>query len=245
MSVFLLILKILGLVILGIILLIVLVLCLPCYVYVSFETELKADVRFCFIRFPVYPSDKDEPGLIERMVLKFWHYLIGLDPSGKQSNAQTLADIGDEAGFKELFADRGASGAVRFLWQVLCAVFGRFVKVFRGVYVKKLELLVGITGDDAADTAIRFGKLCGVIYPSLSFILQNVRKYKSLDEVDIHADYQSPYDQVKLDTTLVIRPLTVLWHVIALIFELIVSETKNQVEIKMAAAQAQPENRRS
>lgn len=231
MAVVWLILKIIGLAILAVIALIVLILCVPCFVYIDFEQELTADVRFLLIKFKVYPSEKSEPGIVEKIVLKFWRYLIGA--SGKESDAQSLSDIGDEAGFKELFEDRGVSGAISFLWQVLKIVFGRFVKVLRGVAVQKFDLLVGITGDDPADAAIRFGKLSGVLYTSLSFIFQNVRKYK-YEGIDIHADYEAPYDQVKLSTVLRIYPIIIAGHIIALLFDLIVSETKRQVAENMA-----------
>ena len=231
MAVVWLVLKIILLAILAVIALIILILCLPCYIYLSFEQELTADVRFLFIRFKVYPSDKDEPGIVEKLVLKFWRYLIGV--SGKESDAQSISDIGDEAGFKELFEDRGASGAIAFLWQVLTVAFGRFVNILRGVVIKKFDLLVGITGDDPAEAAIRFGKLSGVLYTSLSFIFQNVKKYKH-EGIDIHADYESPFDQVKLDSTLRIFPIVIVGHIIALLFDLIASETKRQVAENMA-----------
>lgn len=236
MAVFLLILKIIGIALLSIIGLIIIILCIPAFAYIKFDNELSADIRFLFIRFKVYPSDKEEPGLIERLVLRFWRYLIGIS-YGQESNAQTYADISDEAGFKALFDDRGAAGAISFLWQVLLIVFGRFVKVLRGVRVSKFDLKIDVAGDDAAEAALRYGKLCGIVYPLLSLVFQNVRSYKHL--IDMKPDFNNKleYDQVDLNVTLRISPIIIIGHVIALLFDLIVSETKRQVAEKLAAAE--------
>lgn len=234
MAVFLLILKIIGISILSVIGLIILILCIPAFVYLKFDNELSADARFLFFRFKVYPSDKEEPGIVEKLVLKFWRYLIGA--SGKTSDAQNLADISDEAGFKALFDDRGASGAISFLWQVLVILFGRFIKVVRGVAVSKFDLKIDVAGDDSAEAALRYGKLCGIIYPLLSFIFQNVKTYKH--EIDMRPEFDKKleYDNVDLNVTLRICPIIIVAHIIALLFDLIVSETKRQVAENLAAA---------
>ncbi len=235
MAIFLLILKIIGILLLSVVGLVILILCIPAFAYIDFETELTADVRFLFFKFKVYPSDKEEPGIIEKLVLKFWRYLIGAS-SGNESNAQSLTDISDEAGFRTLFDDRGAVGAISFLWQVLLIIFGRFVKVLRGVAVSRFDLSIGVAGEDAADTALRYGKLCGIVYPLLSLIFQNVRTYKHKIDMEPIFDKELDYDQVELHTTLRIYPIVIAAHIIALLFDLIVSETKRQVAENLAAA---------
>lgn len=236
MAVFLLILKIIGIALLAIIALILIILSIPASVYLKFNDELTADVRFLFFKFKVYPSEKEEPGIVEKIVLKFWRYLIGTS-SGKASNAQSYEDISDEAGFKALFDDRGASGAISFLWQVLQIIFSRFVKVLRGVTVSKFNLKIDVAGEDAADAALRYGKLCGIIYPLLSLIFQNVRKYKHELDIRPSFDKELEYDRVNLNTTLRVYPIIIIGHIIALVFDLIVSETKRQVAENLAAAE--------
>ncbi len=235
MAVFWLVLKIIGISLLSVIGLIIILLCIPAFIYLKFNDELSADVRFLFFKFKVYPSEKEEPGIIERLVLRFWRYLIGAS-SGKTSNAQTYADISDEAGFKALFDDRGASGAISFLWQVLVILFGRFVRVLRGAVISKFDLKIDVAGDDASDTALRYGKLCGIVYPLLSFIFQNVKTYKH--EIDMRPEFDKKleFDQVDLNATLRIIPIIIVAHIIALLFDLIVSETKRQVAENLAAA---------
>ncbi len=235
MAVFLLILKIIGIVLLAVVGLIIVVLCIPAFVYIRFDNELSADARFLLFKFKVYPSDKEEPGIVERLVLKFWRYLIGA--SGKSSDARSLSDISDEAGFKALFDDRGASGAISFLWQVIVILFGRFVKVLRGVAVSKFNLKIDVAGDDAAEAALRYGKLCGIIYPLLSFVFQNVKTYKQEIDIRPELDERLEYDKVDLNVTLRICPIIIAAHIIALLFDLIVSETKRQVAENLAAAE--------
>ena len=46
---------------------------------------------------------------------------------------------------------------------------------FRHILVKKLSLSISVAGDDAADTAIKYGKYCAVVYPAVGTILRVVK----------------------------------------------------------------------
>ena len=46
---------------------------------------------------------------------------------------------------------------------------------FSHILVKKLSLSIGVAGDDAADTAIKYGKYCAVVYPAVGTIVRVVK----------------------------------------------------------------------
>ncbi len=230
MAVFLLILKIIGISLLSVIGLVVLLLCLPIFVYIRLDDELTVDIRVLLIKFKILPANepKKENGFFGRL----WKRITG--GGKKQENDGTSEK--EESKFKALFGARGVTGAVSFLWEVLKLVYCRFVKILRSVVVSKFDLDLEITGDDASDTALRYGKLCGVIYPSLSLIFQNVRKYKHTINMRPDFDENLEYDRVYLNTTLRVYPIIILVQLIALLFELIVSEVKRKVSENLSEA---------
>ena len=46
---------------------------------------------------------------------------------------------------------------------------------FSHILVKKLSLSISVAGDDAADTAIKYGKCCAVVYPAVGTIVRVVK----------------------------------------------------------------------
>ena len=46
---------------------------------------------------------------------------------------------------------------------------------FSHILVKKLSLSISVAGDDAADTAIKYGKYCAVVYPAVGTIVHVVK----------------------------------------------------------------------
>lgn len=46
---------------------------------------------------------------------------------------------------------------------------------FSHILIKKLSLSISVAGDDAADTAIKYGKYCAVVYPAVGTIVRVVK----------------------------------------------------------------------
>lgn len=46
---------------------------------------------------------------------------------------------------------------------------------FSHILIKKLSLSISVAGDDAADTAIKYGKYCAVVYPAVGTIVRAVK----------------------------------------------------------------------
>lgn len=70
---------------------------------------------------------------------------------------------------------------------------------FSHILVKKLSLSISVAGDDAADTAIKYGKYCAVVYPAVGTIVRVV-KCKGYG-VDINPNFRKKQKQ-KLTLTL-------------------------------------------
>ncbi len=116
--------------------------------------------------------------------LRVWGIPITLLPASPEEKEETKASRPKskkkKASSKKeelvaLFCEDGVEGTLRLLGR-LAALAGRTVgRVLRAVTVDKLELELLIAAEDAADTAVRYGQVCGVLYPALAAISGLVR----------------------------------------------------------------------
>lgn len=78
--------------------------------------------------------------------------------------------------------------------------------VTKRVTIKNLQVGLTVTGDDAADTAIKYGQVASVVFPAMSFLTKNmkVRKY----DVDLKPDFLATKQKASLHNQVAFRPLT-------------------------------------
>ncbi len=86
---------------------------------------------------------------------------------------------------------------------------GTLGKVIRKRFtIKNVQLNLTVTGDDAADTAIKYGELASVVFPAVSFLTKNmkVRKY----DVQITPDFLATKQKASFRNQIAFRPIRVL-----------------------------------
>ena len=74
--------------------------------------------------------------------------------------------------------------------------------------IKNLQVGFTVTGEDAADTAIKYGEVAAVVFPAVSFLTKNmkVRKY----DVDLKPDFLATKQKASLHNQVAFRPIRVL-----------------------------------
>ncbi len=134
----------------GLLFLIALILLLPVSVCLKYDGDFAFKVKFAGIKI-FEPKDKPKKSKTEAKPAK----------EAKENQFKTTFDrLKDKKGFigaiKEIFA---------FLKDCLTHL-GFFIKTMR---FKKVYLDLNVVGSDAATTAIQYGQVCSVAYPTLSF----------------------------------------------------------------------------
>lgn len=76
---------------------------------------------------------------------------------------------------RRLSGEEGTAGFVSLLWELSVLAAGSLKKLFRHVVIVDFSLDVSVGGDDAADTALSYGKLCSVIYPAVSVLVSHAK----------------------------------------------------------------------
>mgnify|MGYP002744558912 FL=1 len=122
--------------------------------------------------------------------------------------------------FKEFYENQGFGATVELI-QTAAAQLGGFMgSIYRAFVIENLKLLLKVSsGDDAAQNAIKYGKVCSAVYPSMGFICSNmkVKKY----EVNVVPDFISQENKAQFALALSVRPIKLTNAVVVLAFRLL------------------------
>lgn len=183
-------------IILGIILFFVLLLSIPVILDLEYTDTVKCKVSWLFLKINIYPlPEKKEKKPKEEPEKK-------KEPKPKKEEPEKPKK---ENFLKTFYNNQGLSGVIELLRNCVAALKRFSIKfIKRAVIFKKLHLEIHITEDDAAATALKYGKVCSALYPSLGFICSNMRvkDYK----VNVYADYCGEKTSVELVTQTAIIP---------------------------------------
>lgn len=199
-------------IILGIIAFFVIVLSIPVVLDLEYTDAVRCKASWLFLKFDIYPfpekKKKEEKPKEEKKEEK---------PEEKKEEAPKPKK---ENFLKTFYNNQGLSGVIELLNNCVAALKRFSVKLIkRAVIIKKFHLDIHITEDDAAATAIKYGKVCSGLYPSLGFICSNmkVKDYK----VNVFADYCGEKTTVEFITKTAFIPRALINAGIVLVFSLL------------------------
>lgn len=158
-------------ILLGIILLLVLVMLLPVKIYARYNDDFICTLFVGFVKIPIYPSkpkkEKKKPKNSDEKSKK-----EKKEPKKKKTN---------------LIKEKGIAWLLELIKKVANLASSVLKDFFGHILIKKLLLSIEIAGSDAADTAVKYGQCCAVVYPAISAITRavNCPKYG----VDIMPDF--------------------------------------------------------
>ena len=184
-------------IVLGIVLLIALILFIPVGVRADFKDELKVVLKIGFISIPIYPpkpkkekeKKPDEEKKEEKKEEK---------PKEKKPN---------------IIQEKGILWLVDTIREAAKLAMGALKSFFKHLKIKHLNISISYCGEDASDTAVKYGYFCLTVYPAVSILVKasGCKKYG----VDIAPNFNEGQEsQYAVDIQLYIR---VFW-IVALVF---------------------------
>lgn len=199
-------------IILGIIAFFIIVLSIPVVLDLEYTDAVRCKISWLFLKFTLYPfpeKKKKEKKPKEEKKEEKPEEKKEEKPKPKKENF-----------LKTFYNNQGLSGVIELINNCVGALkrFSvRFIK--RAVIIKKFHLDIHVTEDDAAATAIKYGKVCAALYPSLGFICSNmkVKDYKA----NVFADYCGEKTTVSFVTKTAFIPRALINAGIALVFSLL------------------------
>ncbi|WP_411676649.1 DUF2953 domain-containing protein [Caproicibacter sp.] len=175
-----------GLIITGIVLSLFAVL-LFCSVFVeaNFEEEFSARIGFLFLHYRLLPRPEEKP----------------TEP--KVQKKEKPAPEEKPSKIKELFRQKGLGGFLELLKAFTSVAYTSAKKLLSHTIVRKLSLDLTVGGDDAAQTALNYGRACGAVSTALTALL-SVANCKERN-VTVAPDFQNGENRVRFRVRATVR----------------------------------------
>lgn len=207
-------------IILAVIALIVILFSIKVSVTAVYDETFTLDVKWLFIKLRIYPEDEEKRAKKEaKKAEKDQKKKISKQEKPKKEKTEESASPKSNI-FKDFYNNQGFAATVNLI-RTAAAQLGGFLKgVYRAFVIENLTVLLRVSaGDDAAQTAIKYGKVCSAVYPAMGFICSNM-KVKQYD-VNVVPDFISAENTATFKLSLSVRPIKLTNAVIVLAFRLI------------------------
>ncbi len=205
--------EIFGYCLLGILLLLLVLLIVPVYARLTFSDELHLCVRVWGIPIFRYASNEETP-----------------QPADKEEKPSKLRSTAEQ-----LKTD-GVGATLRLVEELARLAVGAVHRLIATITVDKLCLQLYVGGSDAAETAENTGKVCAVLYPTVTALQQTVLRIRKR-AITVTPDFLAEKGRVEADITVHVIPFRIAMIAIWLAFRYRVI-TKRQKEVSQYGKQS-------
>lgn len=206
-------------IILGTIALIVILFSIKVSVTAEYADSFSLDVQWLFIKAHIFPQTEEQKAKKAAKKAKKEEKKKKKKPEEEKKEEDKPSEPKKNI-FKEFYENQGFGATVELI-QTAAAQLGGFMgSIYRAFVIENLKLLLKVSsGDDAAQNAIKYGKVCSAVYPSMGFICSNmkVKKY----EVNVVPDFISQENKAQFALSLSVRPIKLTNAVVVLAFRLL------------------------
>lgn len=146
-------------ILLGIALFVALVMFIPITLRASYKEEFWCAVYIGFVKLQLVPAKpkKEKKKKVKKQT-----------PKTKQPKKATEKK-------PSLIKKYGIEWLLNLIKRVAELAVSALQDFFSHILIKKFSLSISVAGDDAADTAIKYGKYCAVVYPAVGTIVRVVK----------------------------------------------------------------------
>lgn len=146
-------------ILLGIALFVALVMFIPITLRASYKEKFWCAVYIGFVKLQLVPAKpkKEKKKKVKKQT-----------PKTKQTKKATEKK-------PSLIKKYGIEWLLNLIKRVAELAVSALQDFFSHILIKKLSLSISVAGDDAADTAIKYGKYCAVVYPAVGTIVRAVK----------------------------------------------------------------------
>ena len=168
-------------IILGVLLLLFSLTLLNVVWYAEYDEELRVLVRIGFLKIQLAPSKPEKEKSKKKSPKK---------QKKKKPKKKTDKPKEKKPSFiKQLHKEHGVSGIINIVQRLSELVVGALKGVFSHLVVTELTVKLEISGEDAAETAIKYGKVCAALFPALGVITKIVKvKHYNVSVTPVFSD---------------------------------------------------------
>ncbi|MBQ7957298.1 MAG: DUF2953 domain-containing protein [Clostridia bacterium] len=185
---------------LAIIAFIIVLFLIPVRVTGHYENTFEMYIKYGFIKIKLFPqkekNKKDKPKKEKAKKDKPSKETSEKSESENtdKSKSKKKKDITNKENiFLKFYRTQGFDATLQLIADALSAVGGIFGGIFKHFVFRELYLEMVIAGSDAAETAIKYGKISSAVFPAMGLLCSKakVRKY----DIDISPDFLAVKDE--------------------------------------------------
>ena len=154
-------------IILGILLLLFLITLIKVEVFATYAEELTLILKVLFFRITLVSPDKPEK---EKKPKKEKPKKKKPEPEKEKKDDDKQEKKKKQSFLGKLKEKKGLSGLVSLLVSAAKIALGTVKGIISHIVLKKFDIGIALSGEDAASTAVTYGKLCSVVYPAIHVI---------------------------------------------------------------------------
>ncbi|MBO4339044.1 MAG: DUF2953 domain-containing protein [Clostridiales bacterium] len=230
--------------ILGIIAFFVLIFSIKIQVNAEYLDEFTAEVKWLFVRVPLYPTPEKKKKPKKEKAKK--------EKKPKEEKPKEETEKGENkilTMFKNFYENQGFDGVMKLLEDTVNSAEKMGHSFKKHFVFQRLYLWMSVSkNQDAAQTALAYGKLCQKVFPLFGYICSNfpVRKYDCV----IEPDFLGNSNMARFAVSFSVRPIFFTNALVAFAFRMLFKvalkfyfkskpkaiENKNQNNIKQGGA---------
>lgn len=184
--------------------------------YLTYDSEFKVDVRWLFIKKTILPKSEEEKKKEKTKKEK--------PEKEKKTEEEKPPEQTDNTPKKDnmlvsFYKNQGFSGVMQLLNDTVSAIKGMFGSIFKHLVFKELKLYLRVGADDAAETAMLYGKTCSYVFPAMGLITSTckVKDYGC----GVEPNFIKPEKSAYFKAIVSMRPIFITNAVVVLAFKLL------------------------
>lgn len=194
---------------LGIILFIIVLFLIPVRVTAHYEGTFEMYVQYLFLKIRLFPKEEKAKKPKKEKETK--------EKDDKKKQNKKPKEKGDNI-FLTFYNNQGFEGVLQLIADTMNAVGGMFGGIFKHFVFRELYLEMKVSGSDAAETAIKYGKISSAVFPAMGYLCSKARVKKY--NIDISPDFLAVKDEAMFHLKFGLSPIFVTNSVIAAGFKL-------------------------
>lgn len=116
---------------------------------------------------------------------------------------------------KKMFAEKGVCGAVSELLSIAKSFLKSLGKAVKHIRVTRFSFFLSVASDDPAKTAVEYGTLCGIVFPTLEGAFELFKWNKDKTKVSVKSDFCSNEPSAYISVKAKIRVIFLLCAVVS------------------------------
>lgn len=181
-------------IIFGIIAFIFLLLICPLSFSIVYDGDFELKIRYLFLCFRIFPPKEKKHRKSKN--------------KKKQKSEKEKPQEEKKNSVFDFVKEKGLSGLTEMLKSLANTVENAVSSITKHLVISKLDVNVLVVGEDAADTAMKYGYICSAVYPLISIIDNHVKKCKHSE--NIVAGFNDPEMKIVCAVKIRIKPIFLL-----------------------------------